>query len=141
MLYIAHIWASLVSQTVKKLQYRGPGFDPWVGNIPWMRKWLPTPVLLPGDSHGQRSLVGYSPWSCQKSDMTEWLSTHTTHNLTSLLNNWRLIPLNDPPYFAYHLMPLPSATQVLFSTLCSTADFLVIERWQSTEHTKAVTSS
>ena len=108
MLYIAHIWASLVSQTVKKLQYRGPGFDPWVGNIPWMRKWLPTPVLLPGDSHGQRSLVGYSPWSCQKSDMTEWLSTHTTHNLTSLLNNWRLIPLNDPPYFAYHLMPLPS---------------------------------
>ena len=40
-------------------------FDPWVWKIPWRRAWLPTPVLLPGDSHGQRSLVGYSPWSCR----------------------------------------------------------------------------
>ena len=37
-------------------------FDPWVGKIPWRRKWTPTPVFLPGKSHGQRSLVGYSPW-------------------------------------------------------------------------------
>ena len=36
-------------------------FDPWVTKIPWRRKWLPTPVLLLGESHGQRSLVGYSP--------------------------------------------------------------------------------
>ena len=35
--------------------------DPWVGNIPWKRKWLPTPLFLPGNFHGQRSLVGYSP--------------------------------------------------------------------------------
>ena len=34
-----------------------PGFDPWVGKIPWRRKWQPTPVLLPGKSHGQRRLV------------------------------------------------------------------------------------
>ena len=40
------------------LQCRRPGFDPWVGKIPWRRKWQPTPVLLPGTSHGQRSLVG-----------------------------------------------------------------------------------
>ena len=38
-------------------QCRGPGFDPWVGKIPWRRKWQPTPVLLPGKSHGRRSLV------------------------------------------------------------------------------------
>jgi len=38
-----------------------PRFDPWVGKIPWRRKWQSTPVLLPGKSHGQRSLVGYSP--------------------------------------------------------------------------------
>ena len=38
------------------------GFDPWVGEIPWRRKWQPTPVFLPGKSHGQRSLVGYNPW-------------------------------------------------------------------------------
>ena len=37
------------------------GFDPWVGKIPWSRKWQPTPVFLPGKFHGQRSLVGYSP--------------------------------------------------------------------------------
>ena len=44
------------------LQCGRPGFDPWVGKIPWWRKWQSTPVLLPGKSHGQRSLVGYSPW-------------------------------------------------------------------------------
>ena len=38
------------------------GFGPWVEKIPWRRKWQPTPVLLPGESHGQRSLAGYSPW-------------------------------------------------------------------------------
>ena len=37
------------------------GFSPWVGKIPWRRKWQPSPVFLPGKSHGQRSLVGYSP--------------------------------------------------------------------------------
>ena len=41
------------------------GFDPWVGKIPWRRKWQPTPVFLPGKSHEQRSLAGYSPWSCR----------------------------------------------------------------------------
>ena len=47
------------------------GFDPWVGKIPWRRKWQPTPVFLPGESHGQRSLAGCSPWGCKESDMTE----------------------------------------------------------------------
>ena len=42
-------------------QCRRRGFDPWVGKIPWRRKWQPTPIFLPGKSHGQRSLVGYSP--------------------------------------------------------------------------------
>ena len=40
------------------LQCGRPGFDPWVGKIPWRRKWQPTPVLLPGESHGRRSLGG-----------------------------------------------------------------------------------
>ena len=42
----------------------------------WRRKWQPTPVLLPGKSHGQRSLVGYSPWGRKESDMTERLHFH-----------------------------------------------------------------
>ena len=53
-----------------------PGFNPWVGKIPWRREQLPTPVCVPGEFHGQRSLVGYSPWSCKELDTTErlWLS-------------------------------------------------------------------
>jgi len=47
------------------------GFDPWVRKILWRRKWQPTPVHLPGKSHGQRSLVDYSPWDRKESDMTE----------------------------------------------------------------------
>ena len=45
--------------------------DPWVGKIPWRRKWQPTPVFLPGEFHGQRTLAGYSPWGRKESDMTE----------------------------------------------------------------------
>ena len=40
-------------------------FDPWVGNIPWRRKWQPTPVFSPGESHGRRSLAGCSPRGCR----------------------------------------------------------------------------
>ena len=57
--------ASLVAQC------RRPGVDPWVRKIPWRRKWQPTPVLLPGEFHGLRSLVGYSPWGRKESDMTD----------------------------------------------------------------------
>jgi len=39
--------------------------------IPWRREWLPTPVFVPGEFHGLRSLEGYSPWGCKESDMTE----------------------------------------------------------------------
>ena len=53
------------------LQRRRRGFNPWVGKIPWRREWKPTPVLLPGESHGQGSLVGYSPWGRKELDMTE----------------------------------------------------------------------
>ena len=44
-------------------QCRRQGFSPWVGKIPWRRKWQPTPGFLPGEPHGQMSLAGYSPWS------------------------------------------------------------------------------
>jgi len=47
------------------------GFSPWVRKIPWRRTWQPTPVFLPGESHGQRSLAGCSPWCHKESDTTE----------------------------------------------------------------------
>ena len=56
------------------LKYWRPGFDPWVGKIPWRREGLPTPVFLPGEFHGQRILEGYSPWNHKESDMTKQLS-------------------------------------------------------------------
>ena len=66
--------ASLMAQIVKRLPaMRETWFNPWIGKISWRRKWQPTPVLLPGKSHGQRSLVGYSPWDGKESDMTEQL--------------------------------------------------------------------
>ena len=58
------------------LQWGRPGFNPWVGKIPWRRKWVPTPVLLPGKSHGWRSMVGHSPWGHKESDTTEQLHFH-----------------------------------------------------------------
>ena len=54
-------------------------FDPWVGKIPWRRILQPTPVFLPGESHGQRSLVGYSPWGLKRSDITE-VTLHTEND-------------------------------------------------------------
>ena len=46
-------------------QVGDPGSKPWVGKIPWRRKRQPTPVFLPGKSHGQRSLASYGPWDCR----------------------------------------------------------------------------
>ena len=70
--YLSGLTISLVAQTVKRLSImQETGFNPWVGKIPWRRKWQSTPVLLPGKPHGQRSLVGYSPWGRKESDTTE----------------------------------------------------------------------
>ena len=55
------------------LQCGRPRFDPWAGKIPWRRKWQPAPVFWPGESHGQRNLVGYSSWGRKESDTTERL--------------------------------------------------------------------
>ena len=58
--------ASLGAQSVKNPpERRRLGFDPWVGKIPYRRKWPPTPAFLLGESHEQRSLVGYSPWGAK----------------------------------------------------------------------------
>ena len=55
-------WLSGTEPPCQCQRHKRRGFDPRVGKIPWRRKWQPTPVFLPGKSHGQRSLVGYSSW-------------------------------------------------------------------------------
>ena len=64
--------APLVIQIVKNLPaMQGTWVQSWVGKIPWRKEWLPTPVFLPGEFHGQRSLLRNRPWGCKESDMTE----------------------------------------------------------------------
>ena len=91
--------ASLVAQRVKRLPaMQETRFDPWVRKIRWRRKWQPTPVLLPGKSHGWRSLIGYSPWCHKESDMTEQLHFHF-HN--------RAEAPDSNPVTGFHLNLLP----------------------------------
>ena len=68
---------------MKSLQGKKFGFDPWVGKIPWRWDWQPPLVFLPGESQGQRSLAGYSPWGSEESDTMEWLSTRIQEECSS----------------------------------------------------------
>ena len=69
-------------------------FSPWVGKFPWRREWQPTPVFLPREPHGQRSLVGYSPWGHKRVGqhlVTENVHTHThthTHTQVDISSTW-----------------------------------------------------
>ena len=63
------------------------GTDPWVGKIPWRREWQPTPLFLLEESHGQRSLAGYSLWGPKESDTTEQVCT----TLEGILNEFHFV--------------------------------------------------
>ena len=58
-------------------RYKRHRFHSWTRKIAWRRKWQPTPVFLPGESRGQRSLAGYSPWGLKESETTD----HTAQQL------------------------------------------------------------
>ena len=82
--YPCQIWASQVALVVKKKKtrlrcrrHKRCGFNPWVRKIPWRRARWPTPAFLPGKSHGQRRLTGYSPWGYKQSAQLKQLSMHT----------------------------------------------------------------
>ena len=64
---------------------RDLGSIPGSGRFPWRIKWQPTALFLPGECHGQKSLVGYSPWGCKESDTTEHTHAVQVHQ-TKLLN-------------------------------------------------------
>ena len=66
-----HHHASGKEPACQSRRHKRHGFDPWVGKIPWRRKWQPAPVFLSEKSNGQRSLVGYSPWVCTELDAIE----------------------------------------------------------------------
>ena len=68
-----------MAQTLKNLTaIEETQVQPLSWEDPWRKEWQPTPVFLPGKSHGQRTLVGYSPWGRKEFDMTEQLTFHFT---------------------------------------------------------------
>ena len=99
--------ASLVAQLVKNLQCRRPGFNPWVGKIPWRRERLPTPVFWPGEFHGL-----CCPWGRKESDRTEWLPlSHTRQsyllNAPSDFRSLKVIKMKDKYIFVLPSIFLP----------------------------------
>ena len=81
-LHICSQWGAFLSFPVwaaregENQQCRSPRFDPWVGKIIWRKEWQPIPVFLPGEFHGQRSLMGHSPWGRKELNTTEPLTLH-----------------------------------------------------------------
>ena len=90
------------------------GFDPWVRKIPWRREWQNTPVFLPGEFHGQRSLAGYSPGGYKELDTTEQLSRAHSKDISNLQN----IRLKVDAYFPFALTKF--ALMLHFVTLTDT---------------------
>ena len=87
-------------------------FDPWVGKMPWRRKWQPSPVFLLGEFHGQRSLAGYSPWARKESDTTKQLTTTAGTKLPGSLNVAKM------PLFAEIQVPWGVLNESLLSKFC-----------------------
>ena len=115
--------ASLVAQLVKESTCDAGDrvWPPWVGKIPWKREQLPTLAFLSGESHGQRSLVGYSLWGCRESDTTERLShtevingvTWLPHRVLSLWNHrgtGYIASISGQGYWNLSQVPAPSTS-------------------------------
>ena len=93
-------------------RHKRHGFDPWVRKIPWRRTWQLTPVFLPGESHGQRSLVGYSPWDHKESGTTK-TTLKPLSRVWLLVTPWT-VAFQAPPSMGFSRqeywsgLPLPS---------------------------------
>ena len=121
-LTVCHVWGfpggAVVQNLPANVGDRRLRFDPWVRKIPWRRKWQPTPVFLTGKFHGWKSLAGYSPWSCNESDMTE--HTHTQAIYVSESAREELMPPGDHRDLL-HREPLSSCPgkEVAYTSLSS----------------------
>ena len=98
------------------------GFDPWVGKIPWSRKWHPTPVFLSGKFHGQKSLAGYSPWGYKEPDTTEH------HQVSATRASYRKKSTNIlANTVKFILLIYNSVVFNIFTELCSHHHYLILE--------------
>ena len=130
-------WCSGKESTCQSERYMRPRFDPWVGKMPWSRKQKPTPVFLPGKFHGQRNLMGYSPWDWEDLNMTEhnhnkerlsqwhrtpflqafactWITARPQKSLQGLnLQQWNISPVTDGLLFRKPQVVLSPLTQMI----------------------------
>ena len=113
-LYRPPCWLSVKEPTC---QFRKPRFDPWVGKIPWRRKWQPTPVSLPGKSHGQRNPAGCSPWGHRRvwHDLATKQHAHFTNEKHEIQQNQKVTNCL-PPSEQQSLKS--SSISILHSTVC-----------------------
>ena len=132
-------WASQVAQRQRiHLPSRRLGFNSWVGKIPWKRKWQPTPVFLPGKSHGQRSLVGYSPWGCKR--VWHNLATEQQQSICTISHPNFLLPVTHDQVIK-HFHHFTSVAQSC-PTLCDLMDYIAIRlfpphkmlKWTKQQH-------
>ena len=87
-------WHSDKESACQCRRCRRPRFNPWIGKIPCSRKWQPTPAYLPGKSHGQRSLAGYSPWVHRQTGLSDF---HFTSYMYIYIYIWTILS----NYFIY----------------------------------------
>ena len=99
------------------------GFDPWIRKIPWRSSWPPTPVFLPGESHGRRSQGGYSPWGCKESNTTVHTHTHEATDFTFLHPKCKT-HCSAPPPHPVHTLAHPLASLRQMPALSSSARLL-----------------
>ena len=83
-----HQWLSKSRIHMQCRRHKSREFKPGVTQVPWRRKWQPTPVFLPGKSHGEGSLEGHSPWGHEELDMTEQLNTQDNNGGNTTLANF-----------------------------------------------------
>ena len=80
-------WREMIQNILRWLKSSFGFFCTFLGKTPWRREWLPSPVFLPGESYGQRSLVDYSPWGRKELSMTKQLTCREkpkqTQNITT----------------------------------------------------------
>ena len=106
----------------------------------WRRRWHPTPVLLPGESHGWRSLVGCSPWGCEESDTAEWLHFHALEKEMATHSSvlaWRIPGTGEPgglPSMGSHRVGHDWSN---FAAAAAAADYPLQCRWTSSNQLKS----
>ena len=97
---------SVVKETAYNAGDAEVWFNPWVGKIPWSRAWQPTPVFLPGESHGQRSLAGDSPQVAKSQTQLKQLSTayciHTLQTVSKHHQLWLIPTFHKTEFFIYN---------------------------------------